>query len=180
MKRLSLLIILTSVASFNVLACDTVCEKCFENKFINNLASYIESGNDSSLLIIANEDNMAFLAIGEYERSQDKLYFSDYLKRHLDIRAKHVAIIENTHPIYVNYEFPDGRGGAFKIHIFYPFTQRYDDAIITYGENGKLISMSLYTEVNLNPYYDGNINKVVGGEFGFEGVEGQEYKFDKN
>jgi hypothetical protein len=33
-------------------------------------------------------------------------------------------------------------------------------------------------KVNNSPCFDGVINKVVDGEFGLYGVEGEEYKFD--
>ncbi len=183
MKNLFILTLtlLLSVTSFAGNVSDTlkkesskvyITEDTFEYIFINEIVKYIETGDTTILTQLINEDDMAFLARGEYVVSEDKNYFFDYLKRHLDIKGKSYYI-QNTDDAYVYYTFPDNKGGVFKFSLFYPNSDRYDDIIITYGGNAKLISMVIYTEVNDNPYFDGNLNKIVGGEFGYYGIDGQ-------
>lgn len=183
MKNLFILTLtlLLSVTSFAGNVSDTlkkdsskvyVTEDTFEDIFTNEIVKYIKTGDTTILSELINEDDMAFLARGEYVNSEDKNYFFDYLKRHLDIKGEAYAV-PNTDDVYKNYTFPDGEGGVFKFSLFYPNSDRYDDVIVTYGGNAKLISMTIHTEANNNPYFDGNLNKIVGGEFGYYGIDGQ-------
>jgi hypothetical protein len=161
-----------TVKSKNSLTQKRDIKKNFETSFTNELVKYIETGDTTLLSELINEDDMAFLARGEYVDSEDKNYFFEYLKRHLDIKGESYSV-QNTDDVYIYYTFPDGEGGAFKFSLFYPNSDRYDDVIVTYGGNAKLISMTIHTEANDNPYFDGNLNKIVGGEFGYYGIDGQ-------
>ena len=183
MKNLFILTLtlLLSVTSFAGNVSDTlkkdiskvyVTEDTFEYIFTNEIVKYIKTGDTTILSELINKDDMAFLARGEYVGSEDKNYFFDYLKRHLDIKGEAYSV-QNTDDVYINYTFPDGEGGAFKFSLFYPNSDRYDDVIVTYGGNAKLISMTIHTEANNNPYFDANLNKIVGGEFGYYGIDGK-------
>lgn len=155
-----------------------VTEETFEFVFMDEIVKYIATGDTSNLFHLINDDDMALLAIGEYYPSKNKQFFFNFIERHLDIKTENAIAVRNTNPVYTNYTFPDGEGGAFKFTVFYPNSDRYDDFIITFGGNAKMISIVLQKEVNNNPYFDGNIGKVVGGEFGLDGAEGKEYKID--
>ena len=185
----TILSLLVSVTSFAGTVSDStkresnvlfVTEDSFSLIFMQEIKNYIETGDTSNFNYLINDDDMAFLSFAEYNNSEDKNYFFDFLKRHLNIKTKGITVIPTKEDDYLKYEFPDGKGGIFNFHIFYPNSDRYDVVTFSYGENARMISLSIMTEVNKNPYHDGNIGRMVGGEFGPNGEEVEVQIFDYN
>ena len=73
-------------------------------------------------------------------------------------------MIKNTYDNY-NHEF----GSAYRMTILYPNSDRYDSVEIDYSWAGKVRGITIDDNLHENTYIDGDLNKIYGLEFGYEG-----------
>jgi len=140
-------------------------KKNFETSFTNELIKYIETGDVSDFLIESlNQNEIGFTLINtkEYQDNPNIESFKVFLKTYLDIRTTNINLVKDDHHVFTTkeYEF----GDVFKISIYYEDTQRRDDVIVSYNHNHKVVGLSIWKDVYNDPYFDGELNKIVGLE----------------
>jgi hypothetical protein len=66
----------------------------FETSFTNELVKYIETGDVTPLLDLIQEDNITFYGLSgnQYELSEDKEYFKQFIKKYLNVRSTDLTI----------------------------------------------------------------------------------------
>jgi hypothetical protein len=167
---IGILIGLTNVVSAEVVGDPTrkvssksEIKKNFETSFTNELVKYIETGDVSDFLIESlNQNEIGFTLINtkEYQDNPNIESFKVFLKTYLDIRTTNINLVKDDHHVFntKEYEF----GDVFKISIYYEDTQRRDDVIVSYNHNHKVVGLSIWKDVYNDPYFDGELNKIVG------------------
>ena len=144
-------------------------KKNFETSFTNELVKYIETGDVTPLLDLAQEDDITFYGLSDdkYELSEDKEYFVQFIKKYLNVRSTDLTILRIDKKYYDNYnhEF----GSAYRMTILYPNSERYDNIEIDYSWAGKVRGITIDDKLHENTYIDGDLNKIYGLEFGYEG-----------
>ena len=144
-------------------------KKNFETSFTNELVKYIETGDVTPLLDLVQEDDITFYGLSDdkYELSEDKEYFVQFIKKYLNVRSKDLTILRIDKEYYdnSNHKF----GSSYKITILYPNSERYDNVQIYYSWAGKVRGITINDNLQENSYTDGDLNKIFGGEFGYEG-----------
>jgi len=144
-------------------------KKNFETSFTNELVKYIETGDVTPLLDLAQEDDITFYGLSDdkYELSEDKEYFKQFIKKYLNVRSKDLTILRIDKEYYdnSNHKF----GSKYKITILYPNSERYDNVQIYYSWAGKVRGITINDNLQENSYTDGDLNKIFGGESGYEG-----------
>ena len=138
-------------------------KKNFETSFTNELIKYVETGDVSDFLIESlNQNEIGFSLINtkEYQEKGNIESFKVFLKTYLDIRTTNINLVKDNHHVFTTkeYEF----GDVFKISIYYEDTQRRDDVIVSYNHNHKVVGLSIWKDVYNDPYFDGELNKIVG------------------
>ena len=70
-------------------------KKNFETSFTKELVKYIETGDVTPLLGLAQEDDITFYGLSDdkYELSEDKEYFKQFIKKYLNVRATDLTIL---------------------------------------------------------------------------------------
>ena len=153
----------------NSLTQRSIIKKNFETSFTKELVKYIETGDVTPLLDLAQEDDITFYGLSddEYEKSEDKEYFVQFIKKYLNVRATDLTILRIDKEYYdnSNHKF----GSKYKITILYPNSERYDNVQIYYSWAGKVRGITINDNLQENSYTDGDLNKIFGGEFGYEG-----------
>ena len=144
-------------------------KKNFETSFTNELVKYIETGDVTPLLDLAQEDDITFYGLSddEYEKSEDKEYFVQFIQKYLNVRAKDLTILRIDKEYYDNSN--DKFGSKYKITILYPNSERYDNVQIYYSWAGKVRGITINDNLQENSYIDGDLNKIFGLESGYEG-----------
>lgn len=134
------------------------------------IINFIESGDDSSLLTMVQDTDITFIALSDslYVPSEDKDYFKTFINAYLTIRDKELTVMFLDKEFYDNYYSP--AGGMFKITIFYSVVDRYDDIIINYNNEGKIMGITINDNLQEHSYVDMDLNKVIGGEYGPNGM----------
>ena len=154
----------------------SVIKKNFETSFTKELVKYIETGDVTPLLDLVQEDDITFYGLSgnKYELSEDKEYFVQFIKKYLNVRSTDLTILRIDKKYYDNYnhEF----GSAYRMTILYPNSERYDNIEIDYSWAGKVRGITIDDNLQENSYTDGDLNKIFGGEFGYEGVSGTLHK----
>ena len=144
-------------------------KKNFETSFTNELVKYIETGDVTPLLDLVQEDDITFLGLSydEYEKSENKEYFVQFIKKQLNVRSKDLTILRIDKKYYDNYnhEF----GSAYRMTILYPNSERYDNVEIDYSWGGKVRAITINDNLHENSYINGDLNKMFGLESGYEG-----------
>ena len=176
---LGILIGLTNVVSAEVRV-DTVkrknsltqkrdIKKNFETSFTNELVKYIETGDVTPLLDLVQEDDITFLGLlpETYKKSENKEYFKQFIQKYLNVRSKGLTILRIDKEYYdnSNHKF----GSKYKITILYPNSERYDNVQIYYSWAGKVRGITINDNLHVNTYIDGDLNKIYGSQFGYEG-----------
>ena len=158
-----------TVKSKNSLTQRSVIKKNFETSFTNELVKYIETGDVTPLLDLAQEDDITFYGLSDdkYELSEDKEYFVQFIKKYLNVRSKDLTILRIDKEYYdnSNHKF----GSKYKITILYPNSERYDNVQIYYSWAGKVRGITINDNLQENSYTDGDIHKIFGLESGYEG-----------
>ena len=146
-----------------------VTKKTYERNLTNELVKYIETGDVTPLLDLVQEEDITFIGLsgGVYNPSQNKEYFVKFIKKYLDVRSKDLTILRIDKEYYDNYYSP--AGGMYKITILYPNSERYDNVEIDYSWGGKVRAITINDNLHENTYIDGDLNKIFGLEFGYEG-----------
>jgi len=146
-----------------------VTKKTYERNLTNELVKYIETGDVTPLLDLVQEEDITFIGLsgGVYNPSQNKEYFVKFIKKYLDVRSKDLTILKIDKEYYDNYYSP--AGGMYKITILYPNSERYDNVEIDYSWGGKVRAITINDNLHENTYIDGDLNKIFGLEFGYEG-----------
>ena len=151
-------------------------KKNFETSFTNELVKYIETGDVTPLLDLVQEDDITFYGLSDdkYELSEDKEYFKQFIKKYLNVRATDLTILRIDKEYYdnSNHKF----GSKYKITILYPNSERYDNVQIYYSWAGKVRGITINDNLQENSYTDGDLNKIFGLDFGYEGVSGTLHK----
>ena len=144
-------------------------KKNFETSFTNELVKYIETGDVTPLLDLVQEDDITFYGLSDdkYEKSEDKEYFKQFIKKYLNVRSKDLTILRIDKEYYDNHNHKFG--SSYKITILYPNSERYDNVQIYYSWAGKVRGITINDNLQENSYTDGDLNKIFGGEFGYEG-----------
>ena len=159
----------TVKTSKNSLTQRSVIKKNFETSFTKELVKYIETGDVTPLLDLAQEDDITFYGLSddEYEKSEDKEYFVQFIKKYLNVRATDLTILRIDKEYYdnSNHKF----GSKYKITILYPNSERYDNVQIYYSWAGKVRGITINDNLQENSYTDGDLKKIFGLEFGYEG-----------
>ena len=142
----------------------------FETSFTNELVKYIETGNVTPLFDLIQEDDITFYGLSgnQYELSEDKEYFKQFIKKYLNVRSTDLTILRIDKKYYDNYnhEF----GSAYRMTILYPNSDRYDNIEIDYSWAGKVRGITIDDKLHENTYIDGDLNKIYGLDYGYEGV----------
>jgi len=158
-----------TVKSKNSLTQRSVIKKNFETSFTNELVKYIETGDVTPLLDLAQEDDITFYGLSDdkYELSEDKEYFKQFIKKYLNVRATDLTILRIDKEYYdnSNHKF----GSKYKITILYPNSERYDNVQIYYSWAGKVRGITINDNLQENSYTDGDLNKIFGLDSGYEG-----------
>ena len=158
-----------TVTRKNSLTQRSVIKKNFETSFTKELVKYIETGDVTPLLNLVQEDDITFYGLSddEYEKSEDKEYFVQFIKKYLNVRSKDLTILRIDKEYYdnSNHNF----GSKYKITILYPNSERYDNVQIYYSWAGKVRGITINDNLQENSYTDGDLNKIFGGESGYEG-----------
>ena len=153
----------------NSLTQRSVIKKNFETSFTKELVKYIETGDVTPLLDLAQEDDITFYGLSDdkYELSEDKEYFKQFIKKYLNVRSKDLTILRIDKEYYdnSNHKF----GSKYKITILYPNSERYDNVQIYYSWAGKVRGITINDNLQENSYTDGDLNKIFGLESGYEG-----------
>ena len=159
-----------TVKSKNSLTQRSEIKKNFETSFTNELVKYIETGDVTPLLDLVQEDDITFLGLSDnqYELSEDKEYFEQFIKKYLNVRSTDLTILRIDKKYFDNYnhEF----GSTYRMTILYPNSDRYDSVEIDYSWAGKVRGITIDDNLHENTYIDGDLNKIYGLEFGYEGV----------
>ena len=144
-------------------------KKNFETSFTNELVKYIETGDVTPLLDLAQEDDITFYGLSDdkYELSEDKEYFKQFIKKYLNVRSKDLTILRIDKKYYDNYNHKFG--STYRMTILYPNSERYDNIEIDYSWAGKVRGITIDDKLHENTYIDGDLNKIYGLEFGYEG-----------
>jgi len=144
-------------------------KKNFETSFTNELVKYIETGDVTPLLDLAQEDDITFYGLSDdkYEKSEDKEYFKQFIKKYLNVRAKDLTILRIDKKYYDNYNHKFG--SAYRMTILYPNSERYDNVEIDYSWGGKVRGITINDNLQENSYINGDLNKIFGLESGYEG-----------
>ena len=158
-----------TVKSKNSLTQRRDIKKNFETSFTNELVKYIETGDVTPLLDLAQEDDITFYGLSDdkYELSEDKEYFVQFIKKYLNVRSKDLTILRIDKEYYdnSNHKF----GSKYKITILYPNSERYDNVQIYYSWAGKVRGITINDNLQENSYTDGDLNKIFGLDSGYEG-----------
>ena len=158
-----------TVTRKNSLTQRSVIKKNFETSFTNELVKYIETGDVTPLLDLAQEDDITFYGLSDdkYELSEDKEYFKQFIKKYLNVRSKDLTILRIDKEYYdnSNHKF----GSKYKITILYPNSERYDNVQIYYSWAGKVRGITINDNLQENSYTDGDIHKIFGLDSGYEG-----------
>ena len=165
-----------TVKSKNSLTQRSVIKKNFETSFTNELVKYIETGDVAPLLDLVQEDDITFLGLlpETYKKSENKEYFKQFIKKYLNVRSTDLTILRIDKEYYDNYYHPLGL--TYRMTILYPNSDRYDSVEIDYSWAGKVRGITIDDNLQENSYTDGDLNKIFGGEFGYEGVSGTLHK----
>jgi hypothetical protein len=151
-------------------------KKNFETSFTKELVKYIETGDVTPLLDLVQEDDITFLGLlpGIYVISEDKEYFAQFIKKYLNVRSKDLTILRIDKQYYDNYnhEF----GSAYRMTIQYPNSERYDNVEIDYSWTGKVRGITINNNLHEITYINGDLNKIYGLDFGYEGESVIMYK----
>ncbi len=144
-------------------------KKNFETSFTNELVKYIETGDVTPLLDLVQKDDITFLGLSgnQYELSEDKEYFKQFIKKYLNVRSTDLTILRIDKKYYDNYNHKFG--SAYRMTILYPNSERYDNIEIDYSWAGKVRGITIDDKLHENTYIDGDLNKIYGLEFGYEG-----------
>ena len=148
---------------------NSITKKNFETSFINELVKYIETGDVTPLLDMVQEDDITFYGFSgnQYEKSENKEYFKQFIKKYLNVRATDLTILRIDKEYYDNYYHPLGLN--YRITILYPNSERYDQIKIYYSHSGKLRGITINDNLNENSYVDADLRKIYGSEYGPEG-----------
>jgi len=151
-------------------------KKNFETSFTHELVKYIETGDVTPLLDLVQEDDITFLGLspGIYVISEDKEYFKQFIKKYLNVRSTDLTILRIDKEYYDNYnhEF----GSAYRMTILYPNSERYDNVEIDYSWGGKVRGITINNNLHEITYINGELNKIYGLDFGYEGESVIMYK----
>jgi len=144
-------------------------KKNFETSFTNELVKYIETGDVTPLLDLVQEDDITFYGLSDdkYELSEDKEYFVRFIQKYLNVRSKDLTILRIDKKYYDNYN--NKFGSTYRMTIMYPNSERYDNVEIDYSWGGKVRGITIDDKLHENTYIDGDLNKIYGLEFGYEG-----------
>ena len=144
-------------------------KKNFETSFTNELVKYIETGDVTPLLDLAQEDDITFYGLSDdkYELSEDKEYFKQFIKKYLNVRSTDLTILRIDKKYFDNYNHKFG--STYRMTILYPNSERYDNIEIDYSWAGKVRGITIDDKLHENTYIDGDLNKIYGLEFGYEG-----------
>ena len=144
-------------------------KKNFETSFTKELVKYIETGDVTPLLDLAQEDDITFYGLSDdkYELSEDKEYFVQFIQKYLNVRAKDLTILRIDKEYYDNHNHKFG--SKYKITILYPNSERYDNVQIYYSWAGKVRGITINDNLQENSYIDGDIHKIFGLDSGYEG-----------
>mgnify|MGYP006129823969 CR=1 FL=1 len=144
-------------------------KKNFETSFTKELVKYIETGDVAPLLDLVQEDDITFLGLlpETYKKSENKEYFIQFIKKYLNVRSTDLTILRIDKQYYDNYnhEF----GSAYRMTILYPNSERYDNVEIDYSWGGKVRGITINNNLHEITYINGDLNKVYGIQFGYEG-----------
>ena len=158
-----------TVKSKNSLTQKRDIKKNFETSFTNELVKYIETGDVTPLFDLIQEDDITFYGLSgnQYELSEDKEYFVQFIKKYLNVRSKDLTILRIDKKYYDNYnhEF----GSAYRMTILYPNSERYDNVEIDFSWAGKVRGITIDDKLHENTYIDGDLNKIYGLDYGYEG-----------
>ena len=145
-------------------------KKNFETSFTKELVKYIETGDVAPLLDLVQEDDITFLGLlpETYKRSENKEYFVQFIQKYLNDRSKDLTILRIDKEYYDNYYHPLGL--TYRMTILYPNSDRYDSVEIDYSHSGKVRGITINDNLHVNTYIDGDLNKIYGSQFGYEGV----------
>ena len=148
---------------------NSITKKNFETSFTNQLVKYIETGDVTPLLDLAQEDDITFYGLSgnQYEKSENKEYFKQFIKKYLNVRSKDLTILRIDKEYYDNYYHPLGLN--YRITILYPNSERYDQIKIYYSHSGKLRGITINDNLNENSYVDADLHKIYGSQYGPEG-----------
>ena len=144
-------------------------KKNFETSFTKELVEYIETGDVTPLLDLVQEDDITFYGLSDdkYELSEDKEYFVQFIQKYLNVRSKDLTILRIDKKYYDNYNHKFG--STYRMTILYPNSERYDNVEIDYSWGGKVRGITIDDKLHENTYIDGDLNKIYGLEFGYEG-----------
>ena len=144
-------------------------KKNFETSFTKELVKYIETGDVTPLLDLAQEDDITFYGLSDdkYELSEDKEYFAQFIKKSLNVRSTDLTILRIDKEYYDNYNHKFGL--TYRMTILYPNSDRYDSVEIDYSHSGKVRGITINDNLHVNTYIDGDLNKIYGSQFGYEG-----------
>jgi len=158
-----------TVKSKNSLTQRSEIKKNFETSFTKELVKYIETGDVTPLLDLAQEDDITFYGLSDdkYELSEDKEYFVQFIQKYLNVRAKDLTILRIDKEYYDNHNHKFG--SKYKITILYPNSERYDNVQIYYSWAGKVRGITINDNLQENSYIDGDIHKIFGLDSGYEG-----------
>tara|TARA_R110002126_G_scaffold85307_1_gene206728 strand:- start:503 stop:1066 length:564 start_codon:yes stop_codon:yes gene_type:complete len=151
-------------------------KKNFETSFTNELVKYIETGDVTPLLDLVQEDDITFLGLlpETYKKSENKEYFAQFIKKYLNVRSTDLTILRIDKEYYDNYYHPLGL--TYRMTILYPNSKRYDSVEIDYSHSGKVRGITINDNLHVNTYIDGDLNKIYGSQYGYEGVSGTLHK----
>ena len=144
-------------------------KKNFETSFTNELVKYIETGDVTPLFDLIQEDDITFYGLSgnQYELSEDKEYFKQFIKKYLNVRSTDLTILRIDKKYFDNYNHKFG--STYRMTILYPDSERYDNIEIDYSWAGKVRGITIDDKLHENTYIDGDLNKIYGLEFGYEG-----------
>ena len=166
----------TTKTSKNSLTQRSEIKKNFETSFTKELVKYIETGDVTPLLDLAQEDDITFYGLSDdkYELSEDKEYFKQFIQKYLNVRSKDLTILRIDKEYYDNYSHKFG--SKYKITILYPNSERYDNVQIYYSWAGKVRGITINDNLQENSYTDGDLNKIFGLDSGYEGESLKDWK----
>ncbi len=158
-----------TVKSKNSLTQKRDIKKNFETSFTNELVKYIETGDVTPLFDLIQEDDITFYGLSgnQYELSEDKEYFAQFIKKYLNVRSTDLTILRIDKKYYDNYNHKFG--SAYRMTILYPNSERYDNIEIDYSWAGKVRGITIDDKLHENTYIDGDLNKIYGLDYGYEG-----------
>ena len=151
-------------------------KKNFETSFTKELVKYVETGDVTPLLDLVQEDDITFLGLSddEYEKSENKEYFVQFIQKYLNVRSTDLTILRIDKEYYDNYSHKFG--SKYKITILYPNSERYDNLQIYYSWGGKVRGITIDDNLHENSYIDGDLNKIFGLDSGYEGESLKDWK----